>query len=266
MDNQSADQNIPTQDAPQATEAPNANPAPQPTNTETPSTPPKATGGKKITIIASIATIAIVLIIGAVFLLISLNKDSSNKGSDTNSSRGAKNDEKSEGNTSDDNKISVKTDWKKLEFSINGIKKQLPLTEEELMEGLDGWELTKGTTGVDVTEYILKYSGNDTSINLIHIGLYKSQKTDKFNWVGMMLLDPKYNTTFETNGINEKSTQKDVEKLLGKPTESYEKAGLDDWGYNYYINGKDDKDGSLEIGGEDSGEVSTIILRRPESE
>ena len=92
------------------------------------------------------------------------------------------------------------------------------------------------------------------------------QKTDKFNWVGMMLLDPKYNTTFETNGINEKSTQKDVEKLLGKPTESYEKAGLDDWRYNYYINGKDDKDGSLEIGGEDSGEVSTIILRRPESE
>ena len=92
MDNQSADQNIPTQDAPQAAEAPNANPAPQPTNTETPSTPPKATGGKKIAIIASIATIAIVLIIGAVFLLISLNKDSSNKGSDTNSSRGAKND------------------------------------------------------------------------------------------------------------------------------------------------------------------------------
>lgn len=280
MDNQPTDQNASTQDAPQVTESPNANPAPQPvnnetlsttpslqpTNIETPSTPSKTTSGKKIAIIASIATIAIVLIIGAVFLLISLNKDSSNKGSDTNSSRGAKNDEKSEGNTSDDNKISVKTDWKKLEFSINGIKKQLPLAEEELMEGLDGWELNKGTTGVDVTEYKLKYSGNDTSINLIHIGLYKSQKTDKFNWVGMMLLDPKYNTTFETNGINEKSTQKDVEKLLGKPTESYEKAGLDDWRYNYYINGKDDKDGSLEIGGEDSGEVSTIILRRPESE
>ena len=266
MDNQSADQNIPTQDAPQAAEAPNANPAPQPTNTETPSTPPKATGGKKIAIIASIATIAIVLIIGAVFLLISLNKDSSNKGSDTNSSRGAKNDEKSEGNTSDDNKISVKTDWKKLEFSINGIKKQLPLTEEELMEGLDGWELNKGTTGVDVTEYKLKYSGNDTSINLIHIGLYKSQKTDQFNWVGMMLLDPKYNTTFEINGINEKSTKKDVEKLLGKPTKSYEQAGSGDWRYNYYINGEDDKDGALEIGGKGSGEVSTIILRRFESE
>lgn len=280
MDNQPTDQNASTQDAPQVAEAPNANPAPQPTNTESPnaspapqpvnnetlSAPPKATGGKKIAIIASIATIAVVLIIGAVFLLISLNKDSSNERSDTNSSQGAKNDEKSDGDNSDGNKISVKTDWKKLEFSINGIKKQLPLTEEELMEGLDGWELNKGTTGVDVTEYRLKYFGDDTSINLILISLYKSQKTDQFNWVGMMLLDPKYNTTFEVNGINEKSTKNDIEKHLGKPTKSYEQAGSGDWRYNYYINGEDDKDGALEIGGKGSGEVSTIILRRPESE
>ena len=119
MDNQPTDQNASTQDAPQVTESPNVNPAPQPvnnetlsttpslqpTNIETPSTPSKTTSGKKIAIIASIAAIAIVLIIGAVFLLISLNKDSSNERSDTNSSQGAKNDEKSDGDNSDGNKI-----------------------------------------------------------------------------------------------------------------------------------------------------------------
>lgn len=270
MDNQSADQNIPTQDAPQATEAPNANPAPQPTNTETPSTPPKATGRKKIAIIASIATIAVVLIIGAVFLLISLNKDSDSEKTNANkdSSQEEKPDETPDDNSQNKKKTAVQTSWEKLEFSIDGVKKQLPITEEDLMEGLDGWGLVKDReTSGGFTVYKIRYEKKDREIHTKRFELWLNDSTKQFFYLTHEFNGPNDNSMFEVNGIDETSLEKDVHDKLGKPTSGVGKyadnPNANKWIYRYMVNGKiDEEDGLFFVRGKnsDNGYVDTIIL------
>ena len=270
MDNRSADQNIPTQDAPQAAEAPSANPAPQPTNTETPSTPPKATGGKKIAIIASIATITIVLIIGAVFLLISLNKDSDSKKTNANkdSSQEEKPDETPDDNSQNKKKTAVQTSWEKLEFSIDGVKKQLPITEEDLMEGLDGWKLVKDReTSGGFTIYKIRYEEKDREIHTKKFELWLNDSTKQFFYLTHEFNGPNDNSMFEVNGIDETSLEKDVHDKLGKPTSGVGKyadnPNANKWIYRYMVNGKiDEEDGLFFVRGKnsDDGYVDTIIL------
>jgi hypothetical protein len=270
MDNQSADQNIPTQDAPQAAEAPNANPAPQPTNTETPSTPPKATGGKKIAIIASIATIAVVLIIGVVFLLISLNKDSDSEKTNANkdSSQEEKPDETPDDNSQNKKKTAVQTSWEKLEFSIDGVKKQLPITEEDLMEGLDGWGLVKDReTSGGFTIYNIRYEKKDREIHTKRFELWLNDSTKQFFYLTHEFNGPNDNSMFEVNGIDETSLEKDVHDKLGKPTSGVGKyadnPNANKWIYRYMVNGKiDEEDGLFFVRGKnsDNGYVDTIIL------
>ena len=266
MDNQSADQNIPTQDAPQAAEAPNANPAPQPTNTETPSTPPKATGGKKIAIIASIATIVVALIIGVVFLLISLNKDSDSK--KTNANKNSSQEEKPDDNSQNKKKTAVQTSWEKLEFSIDGVKKQLPITEEDLMEGLDGWGLVKDReTSGGFTIYNIRYEKKDREIHTKRFELWLNDSTKQFFYLTHEFNGPNDNSMFEVNGIDETSLEKDVHDKLGKPTSGVGKyadnPNANKWIYRYMVNGKiDEEDGLFFVRGKNSnnGYVDTIIL------
>ena len=270
MDNQSANQKIPTQDAPQTAEAPNANPAPQPTNTETPSTPPKATGGKKIAIIASIATIAVVLIIGVVFLLISLNKDSDSEKTNANkdSSQEEKPDETPDDNSQNKKKTAVQTSWEKLEFSIDGVKKQLPITEEDLMEGLDGWGLVKDReTSGGFTIYNIRYEKKDREIHTKRFELWLNDSTKQFFYLTHEFNGPNDNSMFEVNGIDETSLEKDVHDILGKPTSGVGKyadnPNANKWIYRYMVNGKiDEEDGLFFVRGEnsDNGYVDTIIL------
>ena len=270
MDNQPADQNIPTQDTSQAAEAPNLNPAPQPTNTETPSTPPKATGGKKIAIIALIATIAVMLIVGVVFLLISLNKDSDSKKTNANkdSSQEEKPNETPDDNSKNKKKTAVQTSWEKLEFSIDGVKKQLPITEEDLMEGLDGWELVKDReTSGGFTVYKIRYEKKDREIHTKRFELWLNDSTKQFFYLTHEFNGPNDNSMFEVNGIDETSLEKDVHDKLGKPTSGVGKyadnPNANKWIYRYMVNGKiDEEDGLFFVRGKnsDDGYVDTIIL------
>ena len=229
---------------------------------------------KKLPIIPII--IVGVLIIGAIIFIVSSNKNSNmegtNNSSNNSSNNNNNNNSNNNGSTSSSKKPVVITDWKKLEFSIGGVKKQLPLTEEELLDGLaEGWELSENRSYAadNVQSARLSYNGTDKSIDDYVLLVYINKLTQKIVMVGFTFDEREDKSTVEVNGISGSSTEKDVKDILGTPGSGSHGKYFNDysqespsWLYYYYVNGTDNTDGYVSFYGDndDKGLVEMITI------
>lgn len=253
-----------------ATPAPTVTSQPESTPTSIQGeTPPQSQSQKpKTGLIIGIIIAVLAIIIGIIVLIVVINNDSDDGKKEKSSSANSEDSNDENGSEKDSNKIAVKTNWKEMEFSINGAKKQLPLTEEELMEGLNDWKIFEQSGSNGYLVYSMAYYGPDKTIMKTHnLILNKNKATNKFFTISSMLMDSDENTTFEVNGINETSTEKDVYDLLGAPAsnsigEYAERKSDKGWTYYYYVNGKNTEDGYLSLSGEigADGHTKSIML------
>ena len=217
-----------------------------------------------------------VLIIGAIFFVV-LSNNKSGKEETNNGSNSSDNSSNSNNSSSSiEKKNNVSTDWKEFEFSINGVKFQLPLTVDELLQALpEGWEVGNyeygGNTNIDVTR--LDYNGSDKSVDPYMILLYRNEVTEKIFHISVMFDDSDDKSTFEINGINGISKEKDVKDILGIPAPDsigkyVDRYSEKNWHYTYYINGTDTNEGWLALYGDNNYlKMITLVdtLDSPES-
>ncbi len=204
---------------------------------------------KKKNPIIIIIIIGLIIIAGViVFLKFFNNKELNNNTTNNTNETATKN---------NNSKNVVKTDWRKFEFSIDGVKKQLPLTLEELMDGLpEGWEYYKESKHSKYISYKLSYYGSDKSLDSF-ILFWVNQETNLIYWISPAVDYCKEGkrTGFEINGIKEGATEKETLKLLGTPGKNSfgklhnyrEDLPKDTWSYFYYINNENINDGYLNI-------------------
>ena len=154
--------------------------------------------------------ILVVVIIIGIFIYLKVFNNKTNDNSTNNKEK-----TKEETNKKTNDKEMVKTDWKKLEFSIDGVKKQLPLTIDDLMKDLpDGWEYYRQSGNKKYETYKLTYYGSDKTLDSF-ILFWKNQETNMVYWISPAVdyvADGK-RTGFETSGIKEGVTEKDLKKL-----------------------------------------------------
>ena len=223
-------------------------PVPPETITNQPKSNTKQPQKKKSPIII-IIIIGLIIIIGIiVYLKFFNNKELNNKTTNNTNETTNKN---------NNSKTVIKTDWRKFEFSIDGVKKQLPLTIEELMDDLpEGWEYYKQSKSSKYISYKLSYYGSDKSIDSF-ILFWVNQETNLIYWISPAVDYCKEGkrTGFEINGIKEGATEKETLKLLGTPGKNSfgklhnyrEELPKDTWSYFYYINNENESDGYLNI-------------------
>lgn len=247
------------QDATQITETstspgpntPTPNAAPQPTNNLTQNAPTK-TNKKKAPIIITII-ILLILLIGGVILFFALsNNTSKDDDANTDSSQTDQSKKAEEKETAKD------AAWKSLDFSIDGHKKQLPLTEEELLADLDGWKIrnTSLSIGGSYTTLFVEYYGPTRATKPPQFQFRKNNKTNKIYMLYVDFMGEGKDRSFEIGGINESFTEKEMRDLLGEPTPystgdyiSKDRYAKNIWTYFYYANGKDEEDGVLSMTG-----------------
>lgn len=184
----------------------------------------KKDNNKMIIIIVGAIVAVVVIIVILYFALFKKSEDTMqyNNGNDNTTNTDINTNNGNSTNNNGNNK-KVKTDWRKMEFSINGIKKQLPLTLDELVEGTDlHYSYMKTESGAAT----YSFSGTGCT-NLL---AYVNKEIDK-----VFMFAAYKCKILETSGVTDGMSDEEMEKLIGKPN----------LGNVYYANGVDDSDGTL---------------------